>query len=76
MGWTLEELSEKMTNQEFELHMALAMLKNDECPNCGVEPRDMGEFTVVEVKCPVCRQTYHKTRYQGSFGHMSDDYKD
>ena len=63
---TLAELQNKMSSAEFEVWMALAMLREDECPNCGVEPRDMMEFNYGEVKCPVCNSHYGKIRRWGS----------
>ena len=63
---TLAEMQQRMTAAEFELHVALSMLRQDECPNCGVEPRDLMEYNYGEVSCPVCKQTYGKVRRWGS----------
>jgi uncharacterized Zn finger protein (UPF0148 family) len=54
-----------MTSAEFELHMALSMIQTDECPHCGVEPRDLMEYNYGEVKCPVCKNSYGKVRRWG-----------
>jgi uncharacterized Zn finger protein (UPF0148 family) len=63
---TLAELQNRMSSAEFEAWLALAMLREDECPNCGVEPRDMMKFNYGEVKCPVCHSSYGKIRRWGS----------
>ena len=73
MGFTLEELSARMSNQEFELRMALEMIRQDECPNCGVEPRDMMEYGTQEVHCPVCKNNYHKVRKLGTKWLLSEE---
>lgn len=59
---TLAELQSRMSNAEFELWMAYEVIRNDSCPNCGVEPREMMDYTYVEVKCPTCDTKYGKTR--------------
>lgn len=59
---TLAELSEKMSNAEFELWMAEDTLRQDECPNCGIEPKDIGKYTAHEIKCPTCKTTYFRIR--------------
>jgi uncharacterized protein (DUF983 family) len=59
---TYAELQAKMSNQEFELWMALAMARADECPNCGREPREMTEWITHEIKCPICDHEYEKVR--------------
>lgn len=72
---TLEQLSKQMSNQEFELHLALSMVKQDECPHCGVEPRDMNEFGVVSLRCPICKADYSRLRHYPS-GLMDDTYRE
>lgn len=59
---TYAELQSKMSNQEFELWMALAMVKSDECPNCGRRADEMMKVHTVEVKCPICKYQYDKVR--------------
>lgn len=59
---TYAELQARMSSTELELWYGYAMLKQDECPNCGVEPRDMMEYATVEVKCPVCKHQHARVR--------------
>jgi Zn ribbon nucleic-acid-binding protein len=59
---TLAELSEKMSNAEFEMWMAEDSLRRDECPNCGVEPRDIGKYVTNEIRCPTCKTTYFRVK--------------
>lgn len=59
---TLAELSAKMSNAEFELWMAEDAVRQDECPNCGIEPRDIGKYSTYEIKCPTCKTTYFRVR--------------
>jgi hypothetical protein len=69
---TLAQMQARMTSTEFELWMALAMVRQDECPNCGVEPRDMMDFAFGEVHCPVCKQDYGKVRRWGSLAALQE----
>jgi Zn finger protein HypA/HybF involved in hydrogenase expression len=59
---TLAELGERMSNAEFEIWLAEEDLRADECPFCGTEPRDLGEYEVQDIKCPTCKHTYGKIR--------------
>jgi DNA-directed RNA polymerase subunit RPC12/RpoP len=59
---TLARLEVEMSQEEFELWMAEDAIRADECPYCGVEPRDLMDFEQSEIKCPVCKQKYHKTK--------------
>lgn len=59
---TLARLEAEMTEDEFELWMAEDAIRADECPYCGVEPRDLMEYEQVKVHCPVCKADYTKTR--------------
>lgn len=64
---TYAELSAKMSSTELEIWFGLAMLRQDECPNCGVEPVDMMDYTTEPMKCPVCKHEHHKVkRYSSS----------
>lgn len=58
---TYAELLDRMSSDEFELRMALDAIKADECPHCGVEPRDLMRFHHELIKCPVCKNEYGKT---------------
>ena len=51
---TLAQLHTEMSSAEFELWMALAMVREDECPRCGVEPREMMNYKTAAFTCPVC----------------------
>lgn len=59
---TLAELGERMSSAEFEIWVAEYEIRADECPFCGMEPRDLGEFEMHDIKCPVCKHTYGKLR--------------
>ena len=59
---TYAELTERMSNQEFELWLAYEMLKSEQCPNCGLEARDLMEFELVPVRCPHCKNEYKRIR--------------
>jgi len=59
---TYAELQAKMSNQEFELWMALAMVRGEECPNCGREARELMEWELHTIKCPICKHEYEKVR--------------
>lgn len=59
---TLAELGERMSSAEFSIWLAEETLRADECPFCGIEPRDLGEFEMHDIKCPVCKHTYGKLR--------------
>lgn len=58
---TYAEFCRSVTATEFELWVALASVRSDECPHCGVAPMDLMDFEVREIRCPVCRNKYHKT---------------
>ena len=59
---TLAELGERMSSAEFEIWLAEEALRADECPFCGIEPRDLSEFELHDIKCPICKHTYGKLR--------------
>lgn len=59
---TYAELTSKMSSAEFELWMALAQVRSTECPSCGHEARELMEWDIVEVKCPVCKHTYGRVK--------------
>lgn len=59
---TLAELEDRMTAAEFDIWKAEFGLRNDECPACGHEVRDMMDFSAHEVKCPICKTSYMKIR--------------
>lgn len=60
---TLAQLQSTMSNDELELWMAEESLRNDECPMCGVNPRDaLKEVRYDELTCPNCKAKYGKTR--------------
>lgn len=59
---TLGELGERMSSAEFSMWVAEEALRSDECPFCGLEPREMGEYELHDIKCPVCKHTYGKLR--------------
>lgn len=59
---TLAEMGQRMSSTELELRYALALLRQDECPNCGVEPRDMMDFETTKQHCPVCGHDYEKVK--------------
>lgn len=62
LGMTLSELEERMTASEFDLWMTEFVVRNDECPACGHEVRDIGAFHAYEVTCPICKTNYMKIR--------------
>jgi hypothetical protein len=59
---TLAELGERMSSAEFEIWIAEEAIRADECPFCGMEPRDLGEYEMHDIKCPICKHTYGKLR--------------
>jgi hypothetical protein len=59
---TLAELGERMSSAEFEIWAAEYALRADECPFCGMEPRDLGDYEMHDIKCPICKHTYGKLR--------------
>lgn len=59
---TYAELSSKMSNQEFELWMALSMNRAEECPKCGRRADEMKDFVTVDVKCPICKFEYDRVK--------------
>ena len=47
-----------------EIWQAYYSLKSEECPHCGTDARDLMEFTMQDLKCPVCKHEYsRKTRW-------------
>jgi endogenous inhibitor of DNA gyrase (YacG/DUF329 family) len=48
-----------------ELWIAYDMVKSEECPNCGVEPRELMEWEMVHVKCPICKQSHGRVKRWG-----------
>ncbi len=59
---TYAELQSKMSNQEFELWMALAHVKHDECPSCGRRADEMMDWDSQKVKCPICKYEYTRMK--------------
>jgi hypothetical protein len=59
---TYAELQAKMSNQEFELWMALAMVKSEECPSCGRRADEMMTTETLKVKCPICKFEYDRVK--------------
>jgi uncharacterized Zn finger protein (UPF0148 family) len=58
---TLAELSDRMSAAEFEIWMADSRLSSNECPSCGLEPRDMKDgIMLTKVHCPFCKTDYNK----------------
>lgn len=54
-----------MSSAEFELWMGLQLLRQDECPECGVEPKDLMEFETVKFHCPVCNHDSFRVKRIG-----------
>ena len=73
---TLAEMSSKMSNAEFELWVALAAKRANECPNCGHEANEMMEYEQVKMHCPICATDYHKTASVQPFKFQHQDDKD
>lgn len=66
---TYAELSARMSSTEMEMWYGLEMLRQEECPNCGVEPKELMEYTTVKVKCPVCKhESARVKRYDEKIG--------
>lgn len=59
---TYSRLLREMPTQEMELWKGLAMLRAEECPNCGVHGRDFMGWDAVPVKCPVCKTQYTRVK--------------
>ena len=59
---TLAELGERMSSAEFSIWLAEEAIRADECPFCGMEPRDLGSYEMHDIKCPICKHTYGKLR--------------
>lgn len=59
---TLARLEREMDEDEFNLWMAEEAVRADECPYCGVEPRDMMKYDYRKIHCPTCKADYHKTK--------------
>lgn len=66
MGVTLEELlygsppEDGISSWEFDLWILENMCRSDECPHCGVDPKDLMDFEVRDIKCPICKSKYGK----------------
>lgn len=67
LGMTLAELEERMTWAEFELWLTEYGLRSDQCPACGHEARDIGQYHSHTVKCPICKTDYMKVRAAKAF---------
>lgn len=59
---TFAELQAKMSNQEFELWMALASIRSEECPSCGRKANEMSDWITVKAKCPICDYEYNRMK--------------
>lgn len=59
---TYEELGRRVSAAEFELWLGLAMLRQDECPHCGIAPEDLMVYEAADQHCPVCKSKYHKIK--------------
>lgn len=59
---TYAEMSAKVSSTELELWFGLALLRQDECPNCGIEPRDLMDYTTETIRCPVCKHEHAKVK--------------
>jgi uncharacterized protein (DUF983 family) len=59
---TYADFLENVSTQEFDMWLALASVRADECPHCGVEPTQFMDFELADIRCPNCKQTYHKTK--------------
>ena len=60
MGKTLHELERDMPPEEYIYWQGLALLKQYECPNCGLEARDMNKYHTVPVSCPICKTKWDR----------------
>ena len=60
---TYAEFTRRVSSQEFDLWLALASVRSDECPHCGVDPIDFMDYEQSDIKCPVCKNKYHKTKH-------------
>jgi predicted Zn-ribbon and HTH transcriptional regulator len=38
----------------------LGLLRKFECPNCGLEAKDMHNFTTLPMKCPICKTQWER----------------
>lgn len=65
LGKTLSEVQD-MSAAEFEMWKARELIRQHECPYCGVETKEFMEYDVVEVKCPVCKTKYHRMKRYGA----------
>lgn len=61
-----------MSSAEFELWVALALQRAEECPNCGREPREIGQWEYLKLKCPTCAYEYARVREAGSRWRLLD----
>ena len=59
---TYADFIENVSAQEFDLWLALASVRGDECPHCGVDPVEFMDYELAEIRCSVCKQTFHRTR--------------
>lgn len=62
LGMTYAEFQTRVSSTEIELWMAEYTIRGNECPFCGIEPRDMEDFSIHEIPCPVCKEKYKKVR--------------
>jgi len=47
-----------MSEEEFSMWIALADVRNEECPNCGNRADAIGSVYVREIQCIICREKY------------------
>lgn len=59
---TVARLEAELNEDELLLWMADDELKSLECPNCGVEARDLMDYEYQKRHCPVCKSDYHVTK--------------
>jgi len=65
---TYARLSAEMSSTELELWMAYSMVKSEQCPNCGLEARDMEYYELKPVHCPHCKHDYKRiARYKNPY---------
>lgn len=54
------KFQKEISNQEFELWIALASVRSEECPSCGRSAREMMKWTTTEVTCVICTHKYQR----------------
>lgn len=67
---TLAELGQKMSNVEFELWLSLSAKRQDECPHCGHEAKDLMDVEIIKMHCPVCKEDYNRVAPVGQLRDM------